>query len=193
MIRNLLIKLLEWLIKAIPEQPTGVTKPSAPPAVEQRMSFKGIHHLTVSEGKRNKMYKDVGGKPTIGVGHLLTPEELETGVIVIAGEEVVWVHGLTDEQVHNLLMQDVVDHESAVREVVKVPLEQHQFDALVSFVYNVGAHAFRKSTLLKKLNLGLYESVPGQLARWNKVDGEVVRGLVNRRNREIDLWRSGLY
>jgi hypothetical protein len=73
-----------------------------------------------------------------------------------------------------------------------VPLSQHQYDALVSFVFNLGAGNFRSSTLLKKLNKGLYEEIPAQILRWNKarVDGKLteLRGLTRRRTAEAALW-----
>ena len=95
---------------------------------------------------------------------------------------------ITQEEADLLFDEDVNAVAKQVSRMVRVPLNQSQFDALVSFVYNVGAEAFRKSTLLRKLNAGNYDAVPGELARWNKVKGKVVRGLVNRRAAEAGLW-----
>jgi lysozyme len=69
-------------------------------------------------------------------------------------------------------------------------LNQNQFDALVSFAFNVGDGAFRSSTLLRLLNQGQYDQVPAQLRRWNMDNGHVVQGLINRRNKEIALWNT---
>lgn len=152
------------------------------------MSDEGIERLIENEGKRNRMYRDSGGAPTIGVGHLLTRSELRSGKIHIAGETVRWAAGLSDLQVTALLRQDIAKFEKAVRQNVGVPLNQHQFDALVSFAFNVGSQAFRKSTLLRRLNAGDYAAVPSQLKRWVYDNGKKVRGLVNRRNDEIAQW-----
>ena len=99
-------------------------------------------------------------------------------------------NGLTGDQVTDLLSQDVTPAENAVNNGVKVPLNQNQFDALVSFTFNVGVGAFTSSTLLKVLNQGQYDQVPTQLLRWTRAAGQVVQGLVNRRQNEIDLWNT---
>jgi lysozyme len=101
-----------------------------------------------------------------------------------------YASGLTDQQVLDLLSQDVQPAENAVNAGVKVALNQNQFDALVSFTFNVGVGAFSGSTLLKVLNQGDYDGVPAQLSRWNKAGGKVVQGLVNRRDNEIKLWNG---
>jgi len=97
---------------------------------------------------------------------------------------------LTDQQALDLLSQDVQPAEKAVNAGVKVALNQNQFDALVSFTFNVGVGAFTSSTLLKVLNQSQYGAVPDQLRRWNKAGGNVVQGLVNRRANEISLWNA---
>jgi lysozyme len=143
-----------------------------------------------NEGKRNKVYDDSAGLPTIGVGHLLTQEENSSGKITINGQPIDYSLGLTDQQVMDLLAQDLVRFEQVVQNEVRVDLNQNQFDALVSFSFNVGTQAFKNSTLLKVLNDGLYEEVPDQLRRWVKAGGKTVQGLVNRRENEINLWNS---
>jgi len=97
---------------------------------------------------------------------------------------------LTDQQVLDLLSQDVNPAAAAVTTRVTVTLSQNQFDALVSFTFNVGIGAFSGSTLLKVLNQGQYNQVPDQLLRWNKAGGKVVPGLTNRRQNEIKLWNA---
>lgn len=109
---------------------------------------------------------------------------------MIGGLTVVYRKGLTEQQCWDLLDQDLEPAEKSVNEAVTVPLNQNQFDALVSFAFNVGDGAFRSSTLLKLLNQGRYDDVPTQLRRWIRDNGHVVQGLVNRREKEITLWNT---
>jgi len=142
------------------------------------------------EGLVTHEYIDSGGAPTIGIGHLLTRSERTSGKIFLGGKGFVYRNGLTEQQCWDLLDQDLDGTERTVNENVKVPLNQNQFDALVSFVFNVGAGAFRGSTLLRLLNQGEYDQVPAQLKRWVRDNGHVVQGLVNRREKEITLWNT---
>ncbi len=157
-----------------------------------QMSETGRKKLAAWEGLRSRAYRDAAGKLTIGVGHLLTKSELSSGKIWIKGAMVPYAAGLTDRQVLDLLGQDLEGAENAVNEGVEVELRQPQFDALVSFCFNVGAAAFKNSTLLRRLNQGGYEEVPGQLRRWVHCNGAVVPGLVKRREQEIACWQKGL-
>ena len=140
------------------------------------------------EGLKTEAYEDSGGAPTIGIGHLLTLDERRSGKIKIGSNEFDYRAGLTEQQCCDLLDQDLQWAENAVNREVKVILNQNQFDALVSFVFNVGAGAFRSSTLLRLLNRGKYDQIPAQLRRWTKDNGRVIQGLVNRREKEIRLW-----
>lgn len=142
------------------------------------------------EGLELNEYLDSGGLPTIGIGHLMTRSERMSGKINIKGLPVVYRNGLSVQQCWDLLDQDLDVAEATVNSLVSAPLNQNQFDALVSFVFNVGGGAFRDSTLLKLLNAGQRDQVPAQLRRWNKVSGTVVRGLTNRREKEISLWNT---
>jgi lysozyme len=111
------------------------------------------------------------------------------GTTRISGKPVnKYMQPISREYAEELLMDDIAEFEKAVNELVKVPLEQNQFDALVSLTYNIGIGAFKKSTLLKKLNKGQYDQVPYELARWNKAGGKVLNGLVRRRAAEAELW-----
>ena len=156
------------------------------------LSDKGIRFLRQAEGVRSDVYKDSAGLPTIGVGHLLTQSELSSGKIIIDGEPVKYGEGLSNHHIDELLKQDVDRFEKAIAEYVKVPLYQNQFDALVSFSFNVGVGAFKNSTLLKVLNARDYDKVPEQLKRWVYSSRKKVQGLVNRRNSEIALWRENV-
>jgi len=157
-----------------------------------QMSDHGLELIKQWEGFENKLYKDSAGLPTIGVGHLLTRSELSSGKIFINGVSVQYAGGLSDQQVLDLLSQDVNPAAQLVTNRVTVTLNQNQFDALTSFIFNVGGAAFVGSTVLKLLNQGQYDEVPAQLRRWNKAGGQVVQGLINRRENEIKLWNGVL-
>ncbi|MBT4650932.1 lysozyme [Candidatus Woesearchaeota archaeon] len=142
----------------------------------KNISGKGLSHIMKWEGFRSLAYRDVAGVWTIGFGH--TGPEVKAGMRVSKNEG------------KRLLAKDIAWAEKAVRNYVKVPLTQGQFDALVSFVYNSGAKAFKDSTLLKKLNKGDYNEAYPELRRWIYAGGRKVKGLVNRRKAEIKLWNS---
>lgn len=155
-----------------------------------QMSANGKELLSQWEGFEEKVYKDSAGLDTIGVGHLIVKPEKHTGMIIINGTPIAFTNGLTKQQILDLLGQDLHRFEKAVNDDVKVLLSQNQFDALVSFAFNVGVGNFKQSTLLQLLNEGKYDEVPAQLRRWNKTGGRVVQGLVNRREKEIGLWNT---
>lgn len=141
------------------------------------LSLAGLAHLKQFEGLRLQPYKDSAGLWTIGYGHLLKPGE--------------WWDSITEQFATQLLADDVGTAEDAVNSLVKVPMTQPQFDALVSFVYNVGVGAFRRSTLLRKLNAGDYAGAAGQFPLWRNAGGRLVQGLVNRRAAEVALFAGG--
>lgn len=141
-------------------------------------STSGVKFIKNAEGSVNSAYLDTGKVLTIGVGH-----------VVKQGEP----HKITDEQAEHYLKADLREAETAVKNLVKVRLNQGQFDALVSFVFNVGCSAFKTSTLLKMLNAGNFESVANQFLRWNKDNGRVINGLTIRRQKESDLFKYGKY
>ena len=94
------------------------------------------------------------------------------------------------EEAEKLLKQDLKIFESAICDVVKVPLNQNQFDALVSFVYNVGIGAFRTSTMLKFINANHFPLASGQFDRWIYAKDKKLEGLVKRRKEEKELFLS---
>lgn len=130
--------------------------------------------IKTAEGLRLTAYLDTGGVWTIGYGH--TGGDVREGLTIPLSEA------------ERLLTRDLRVAEGHVNDAVKVKLTQNQFDALVSFVYNVGGGAFRSSTLLKLLNAGDYDGAANQLPRWNKDNGKVVNGLTNRRREERELF-----
>jgi len=146
-----------------------------------KISELGIEFIKCAEGVMLKKYKDVGGKWTIGVGHLLTREEIMGGK---------YDGGITKQEALALLAADLRPFEECVKRNVRVALQQHEFDALVSFAFNVGAQNFGQSTLLKKLNRLDYISVPDELRKWVRVNGKRCHGLANRREKEILLWKG---
>lgn len=91
-----------------------------------------------------------------------------------------------------MLKQELEPIRQAVDELVKVPLNQNQLEALTSFTFQVGLGTFSSSTLLKVLNEGKYERVPDELRRWNKAGGRELPGLVQRRKAEIELWNKAV-
>lgn len=149
--------------------------------------------IAALEGVRLKAYDiepDINGPDTIGVGHLITDDEHETGMIWIGGQQINWRQGMTRMQALGLLAQDLKEFSACIDHSVAVPLAPNQRIALVSFSYNVGCGAFTRSTLLKRLNAGEYDAVPGELGRWIKNNGKVVKGLINRRAKEAAMWRG---
>lgn len=126
-----------------------------------------------------KAYRDAIGKLTIGWGHTN-----DHGRQFDADS--VWSQQECDAEFQN----DMVRFEAAVHRLVKVPLNQDQFDALVSFAYNCGEGNLEQSTLLKKLNAGDYDGAAKEFQRWNKAGGKVLRGLVRRRASEALLFQG---
>lgn len=141
-----------------------------------KTSDHGIAFIADHEGLVLHTYKDAVGILTIGVGH--------TGPDVLPGMTI------TREQAMELLRSDVYEAEHSVNSLVKVELTQDQFDALISFVFNVGGTAFSKSTLLKKLNKGDYQGAALEFSRWNKAGGRELLGLTKRRIAEARLFNS---
>ena len=145
-----------------------------------KTSEAGVDLIKQFEGCKLTAYKCPAGVWTIGYGHT-----------TMAGEPTV-VEGMkiTAVEATNILKRDLKKFEAGVDAVVKVPLEQHQFDALVSFAFNVGLGALGKSTLLRKLNAGDYAAVPAELMKWTKAGGKELPGLVRRRRAEAGMWRG---
>jgi lysozyme len=140
-----------------------------------KLSDAGLSLVKVNEGERSKIYPDVAGFPTVGYGHKLLPGES-------------YPNGITEERATELLREDVGWAESAVSRLVKVPLTQGQFDALVDFTFNCGAGTLQRSTALHLLNLGQYAAVPAQLEKYDLAGGTVRKDLEKRREAEAKLW-----
>lgn len=145
-----------------------------------KTSQAGIDLIHSFEQLRLKAYPDPGskdGKPyTVGWG--------STGSDI--GPGTVW----TKEKADQRFASDLRKFEQAVSLLVKVPLAQYQFDALVSFTYNLGIGSLKSSTLLKMLNEGDYSNSGLQLLRWTKNDGVEMAGLVRRRKAELKMFKG---
>ena len=139
-------------------------------------SANGIHLIEQFEGCRLRAYQDAVGVWTIGYGHT-------RGVF----------EGMTTDHdgAEALLRMDLEEAEAAVNRLVAVPIEQCQFDALVSFTFNLGAGNLSRSTLLRKLNDGDYEGAAAEFPRWNRAGEKVLAGLTRRREAEQALFRGG--
>ena len=148
----------------------------------RRINAAGLRLIKSFEGFEPKWYRDPVGIWTIGFGHTDAagaPKHATSKGLV-----------LSDEAATEILANDLGQYAAAVEKAVKVPLNDNQFAALVSFTYNVGAGALAKSTLVKKLNAGNYGAVRPELAKWNKAGGKVMKGLTRRRAAEADLFEA---
>lgn len=141
-----------------------------------KTSQKGKDLIANFEGVVLDVYKDAVGLDTIGIGHLIKKGERFTTI--------------TRQQAFDLLEKDLIQFEDAVNKLVKVSIGQNQFDALVSFAFNLGASNLGNSTLLKKLNAGDYSGAANEFLRWNKAAGRVLAGLTRRREAEKALFLS---
>lgn len=150
------------------------------------LSDTGRAAIAHREGLRLDAYRDSAGLWTIGCGHLLTKDELRSGKVL----GIDWRDGITQQTADALLAADLYTATDAVNELVRLPLSQHQFDALVSFVFNIGDGAFQDSTLLRLLNADRFAEVPAQMRRWIHSAGRVDPILVKRREDEIAQWEA---
>jgi lysozyme len=141
------------------------------------ISKEGISLIKKFEGCELKAYRCAAGVPTIGYGS---------------------THGVTmdmeisQERADMLLLEDIEKFEQAVNDLVKAPLKQNEFDALVSWTFNLGPTNLKNSTLLKVLNSSHpdWNDIPAQIKRWNKAGGKVLQGLVRRREAEALLFEG---
>ena len=133
----------------------------------------GIDLIKHFEGCELKAYKCPAGVWTIGYGHTKG---------VQPGDE--W----SEDHADHMLQVELEEYEGYVDKYVTAPLGQNQFDALVSWTYNLGGGNLSASTMLKVLNAGEYDEVPNQMLRWNKAGGKVLEGLTRRRQAEADMF-----
>ncbi len=136
----------------------------------------GIDIIKRFEGFSSTVYFCPAGYPTIGYGH-----------VVLDHED--FSNGVSKRQAETLLKKDAQIAERAVLRLITVPLTDGQFDALVSFTYNLGGGALQRSTLRRVINRGDHYDVPWQLMRWVWAGGKKLNGLIRRRLAESDLYQ----
>ncbi|WP_442786292.1 lysozyme [Leptothoe sp. PORK10 BA2] len=161
--------------KPLPQEPASPPSPiqSPPSSSSRQTNASGIGLIKSFEGLRLKAYQDAVGVWTIGYG---------TTRGVKPGQEI------TEAQAEALIKNDLARFEQDVNQAVRVPINDNQFAALVSFTYNVGSGAMRSSTLLRKLNNRDITGAADEFPRWNRAGGRVLAGLTRRRNAERALF-----
>lgn len=142
-----------------------------------RTSEEGLSLIRCFEGFSETAYICAGGYPTIGYGH-----------VILAGE--VFSEPINKARATALLRKDVLAAELGVKRHIQAALNQHQFDALVSFTFNLGSGALQRSTLRRVVNRGTHDDVPRELRRWVFAGGRKLRGLVRRRDAEAILYKG---
>lgn len=159
------------LQQSLPEATAeNMAYPSVSKVAELTTSRMGVALIRYFEGLRLKPYLDSGGKMTIGYGHLLRNGEFYSQI--------------SKQQADEMLTEDIKVAEAVVKRHVLVDLNQQQFSALVSLVYNIGEGQFKNSTLLKELNSGNLQQAGDEFLRWKHVNGQEIRGLKRRRMAE---------
>ncbi|HAT64025.1 MAG TPA: muraminidase [Flavobacteriaceae bacterium] len=139
------------------------------------ISEEGLSLIKKFEGCKLEAYEDAVGISTIAYGRIKNVKMGDT---------------CTKEQAEEWLDEEMHEYEGYINDQVKVDLEQYQFDALVSWVYNLGPNNLKSSTLLSVLNEKKYNDVPAQIRRWNKAGGNVLDGLMRRREAEALLFQD---
>ena len=140
-----------------------------------KTSKDGLQLIKDFEGLELNAYKCAAGVWTIGYGHIKGVQE---GM------------SISEARANEMLNEELTEYENYINKGVTVPLSQCQFDAMVSWVYNLGNGNLTSSTLLKVLNSGDYAGVPAQMLRWNKAGGKVLAGLTRRRQAEADMFSA---
>ena len=145
-----------------------------------RLGSKGLELIKSFEGFYSKPYLDPIGIPTIGYGATYYPNKKK---VTMKDKP------LTEKEASDLLKEMMTNYENDVKRLVKRELNQNQFDALVSFTYNLGSTNLGKSTLLKKVNANPCDkTIKDEFLKWNKAGGKVLNGLTRRRNAEAELY-----
>jgi lysozyme len=157
-----------------------------------KVSDKCIHMILHHEGVRSKPYQCPALLWTVGVGHVIDPTHAKVKLDdrkqlpIPAG----WDRVLSNDEIMDILKKDLNRFEQGVLRLIKVPLTQGQFDALVSFSFNVGLGNLQNSTLRMKVNRSEFDAAAEQFLVWTKAGGKVLKGLVTRRNDERALFIS---
>lgn len=143
------------------------------------VSDRGINLIQHFEGFYSKPYYCPAGVLTIGFGTVIKDPKP-------------YLQGITKEQATNMMMSEIIKNERSINRLVKAFINQNQFDALISFVYNLGAGNLQASTLLRKLNNLDFLGAADEFPKWRKAGGRVLQGLVRRRLMERNLFLGGV-
>jgi len=147
----------------------------------RHVTDEGLALIKRFEGFSPDIYICPGGWSTIGYGHVVRETERER-----------FADGIDEGRAEKLLRRDVEMAERAVLRLIRVPLEDGQFDALASFTFNLGAGALQRSTLRRKVNRAEHADVPAEFRRWVWAGGRRLKGLIRRREAEAGLYASRL-
>ena len=140
-----------------------------------KISEDGLELIKKFEGCETSAYQDSVGVWTIGFGHTKDVEEGQTCSI---------------EDAESMLADEMDEYEGYINDMVRVDLQQHEFDSLVAWVYNLGPTNLGESTMLKVLNGGQFDRVPNEMNRWTRAGGEILEGLVRRRQAESLMFQN---
>jgi lysozyme len=146
-----------------------------------KTGINGLNLIKTYEGLKLNPYLDVVGVATIGYGSTM----YENGTKVTIHDA-----PITEERATQLLKNTLTKYENGVNACVHVPLTQNQFDALVSFAYNLGIGNLQSSTLVKMINLKKFDVAAGEFIKWNRAGGKIINGLTIRRIAERDLFNK---
>lgn len=166
-----------------------------------KLSDQGRAFIIAYEKKRPTAYKDSAGKWTIGIGHLITEDEENYGLVDIEGYDAVkWRKAeLNDDQMDALFAQDIAPREKALMTLLKREPTQQQFDAMFSLFFNIGETNFRTSSVLRLFNIGARVDTGAAFLLFNKVTDQKTKkkrvepGLVKRRVQERAMFLDGIY
>ena len=144
-----------------------------------KLSVEGLNLIKRFEGVRNRPYRCSAGLWTIGVGHLIgdgksLPES--------------WDRTFTEEEINALLVRDLSRFERGVGMYIKVPLRQHEYDALCSFAFNLGLGTLQRSTLRQKINRNDKEGAAKEILKYCRAGGKIIKGLQKRREAEYQMF-----
>ncbi len=145
----------------------------------RHVTDEGLALIQRFEGFAPEVYVCPGGWPTIGYGHVVQENEHDR-----------FSGGIDETEAEHLLRRDVETAERAALRLIRVPLEDGQFDALSSFTFNLGAGALQRSTLRRKVNREEHGTVPAEFRRWVWAGGRKLKGLVRRREAEVELYNG---
>lgn len=140
------------------------------------ISQTGIDLIKHFESFRETPYLCPAGYQTIGYGHVIRLGETLEEISEAEGED--------------LLLSDVAKAEASVQRLIKVALEENQYDALVSFTFNLGGGALQRSTLRQKVNREEHAEVPDEFKKWIYAGGRILKGLIRRRIMEAILYEG---